>query len=117
MMLAYFCSRAFELRDVTQIMAYKLHGVVRNDRQCINHMEWINRNQERKGLQRLCTNGMAYWNRAAVDSFLIDSTPDTYLFEDLLTFHWQYEQLLGSVCLAMAFLAIFSAKGNTVASA
>lgn len=112
-MLVYFCSRAFELLDVTHIMAHRLHRAVRNRRQCITHMERLNRDQEHKGLPRLCSNGMAFWDRAAVDAFLIDSTPDTYLLEDLLTFHWRYEQLLGAVCPATAIsLPFLLAKGN-----
>ena len=102
-MLAYFCSRGFELRDVTRIMAYKLHRGVRTDRQCVTHMERFNLDQERRGLHRLCSNGMADWYRAAVDTYLIRKAPDAHFLEDLLTFHRQYERLLGMVCPATAF--------------
>ena len=111
-MLAYFGSRSFELRDVTRIMAYKLHRAVRTDRQCVTHMERFNQYQEQSGLQRLCSDGMAFWNRAAVDTYLIHSTPDTRLLEDLLTFHGQYERLLREVCLATAFLATLLLKAT-----
>ena len=97
MMLAYFCSRGFELRDVTAIMAYKLHRASRTDSQCITHMERLNLYRERNGHQRLCTFGMAEWNPAAVNTYLIRSTPDTRLLEDLLTFHRGYERLLWMV--------------------
>ena len=110
MMLTYFCSRGFELRDVTRIMAYKLHRAVRTDRQCMTHMERLNQDQGRRGLQRLCENGMADWYRAAVDDYLIESTPDTHYLEDLLTFHRQYERLLRAVCPAMNFLAALLLK-------
>lgn len=105
MMLTYFCSRGFELRDVTQFMAYKLHRAARTDSQCMNHMERYNQYLEHIGLQRLCSQGMHDWYRAAADDFLIRSTPDTRWLEDLLTFHRQYERLLRTVCPATAFLA------------
>ena len=111
-MLAYFCSRGFELRDVTRIMAYKLHRAVRTDRQCITHMERFNQYREQIGLQRLCDNGMLDWDRAAVDNYLIDSTRDIHLLEDLLTFHRQYERLLREVGPATAFLATLLLKAT-----
>ena len=115
MMLAYFCSRGFELRDVTRIMAYKLHRGVRTDRQCVTHMERFNLDQERRGLQRLCSNGMADWYRAAVDTYLIRVARDTHYLEDLLTFHRQYERLLGMVCSCYGFILLATlllAKGD-----
>ena len=110
LMLMYFCSRGFELRTVTRIMAYKLHRAVRTDSQCMNHMERFNRDQEQKGLQRLCIHGMADWNMPAVDTYLIHSTHDAAVLEDLLTFHRQYERLLREVCPATAFLVTLVLK-------
>ena len=112
MMLVYFCSRGFELRDVTQIMVYKLHRAVRTDRQCINHMERFNQYREQTGHQRLCSDGMFDWHRAAVNDYIIRSTLDTRLLEDLLTFHRPYERLLREVCPATVFLAALLLKAT-----
>ena len=109
-MLAYFCSRGFELRDVEGIMAYKLRRATRTDRQCVTHMERLNQYLERNGHQRLCTPGMAEWNPAAVDTYLIRSTPDARLLEDLLMFHRQYERLLREVCPATVLIAAVMLK-------
>ena len=75
-------------------------------------MERYNQYLEHIGLQRVCNWGMSDWYRAAVDDFLIRSTPDTRWLEDLLTFHRQYDRLLRMVCPGTAFLASFTLKAT-----
>ena len=103
-MLAYFHSRGFEILDVARIMEYKLQRPARTQRECMRRMERINQQRVRDRLPRLCEDGMANWDRAAVDDYLIHSTYDTQLLKDLLTFHTRYIPLLRAVCPPTASL-------------
>lgn len=103
-MLAYFHSRGFEISDVARIMEYKLQRRARTQRECMRRMERINQHRVRDRLPRLCEDGMANWDRAAVDDYLIHSTYDTQLLKELLTFHTRYIPLLRAVCPPTASL-------------
>ena len=103
-MLVYMNSRGFELVDVAQIIAYKLHRPARRIDACLNRMKRINEHRVQDRLPRLCDDGMANWDRAAVDDYLMHSTYDTHLLKDLLTFHTRYIPLLRAVCPPTASL-------------
>lgn len=101
-MLVYYCDRGFAAADVALIMACKLHRRARTLRALMNRMKRINQDREQIGLSPLSTNGMADWNRAAVNEFLIYSTDDADSLQDLLRFHNQYMPLLRTVRPAIA---------------
>lgn len=102
----YLHSRGFELPDVAQIMEYKLQRPARSRKAFFNQIVRINQDQVRRHLPRLCDDGMADWDEAAVDNFLIHSTDDADSLQSLLWFHMQYMPLLRTVRPAIVTLAI-----------
>ena len=98
MMLVYFASCAFELEDVVHIMRYKLGTPLRQRQHCIGHIERLNRRRGQGGQPRLCEEGMANWNQAAVKDYLIHSTSDSHFLQTLLWFHPEYIPLLRTAC-------------------
>ena len=86
MVMVYLCSRGLEIPDVALIIEHKLQRPIRQKRGYLNQMKKINHAEAEKGNPRLCEDGMANWNKAAVDNFLIGLTNDTDLFEYLCWF-------------------------------
>ena len=95
--LVYFCCLGFEIPDVALIMADKLHRRIRSRDACMTRMDKLNEHQAQRYLPPLCTSGMADWDRAVVEHFLINSISDAHLLGDLLSFHTEYIPLLRTV--------------------
>ena len=94
---AWFLSRGLETRDVADIMTHRLHRQPRTLTAFITRMEQLNSDLARRGYPELCTKGMFDWDKHAVDDFLIRSTNDRRLLNDLLWFDGGDTWLLNEV--------------------
>ena len=98
-MMIFFCSRGLEILEIADLIHYKFQTRSRSRAGFFLKMESINREEARQGRRLSCLPGMADWDWAAVDDFLIRLTNDPNLFTDLLWFRQELVLLLRTACL------------------